>query len=166
MSDDGGWQGKAATDQLNRVLGFFARIENKSSALFAINTGMAALFGVHLQWANLAVWYIAIPGIATVGLIAASLLYLYFAANPQLNGGARSIVYFREIAARTEADYLKEMKACSAENYTDQLLAQVWRNSEILSQKFDYVRRAFICTAAGVLPWAFTLLAAGFQNAR
>ena len=33
----------AAKDQLNRTLGFFARVDAKASVLYAINTGMMAL---------------------------------------------------------------------------------------------------------------------------
>ena len=37
-------------------------------------------------------------------------------------------------------------------------LAQVWRNSEILSYKFHYVHRSFGLTAWAILPWGLCLL--------
>ncbi len=159
------WRAKAASDQLNRILGFFARVESKSNAIFATNTGMLALFGVHLRWSSLPVWYIVAPAVIGAGLLAASFVYLYLAATPQTKGGARSLIYFKEIAARTEADFLAAIQACSEERYTEQMFAQVWRNAEIVTQKFFYVKCAFLCTAAAVLPWVTALTASSFHSA-
>ena len=137
------WRSDAASDQLNRVLGFFARVENKSNAIFATNTGMLAVLGVHLRWSSLPIWYIVIPAVVGAGLLAVSFVYLYLAATPQTKGGSGSLIYFKEIAARTEADFLAAIQSCSKEKYVEQMFAQVWRNAEILTQKI-FVRKVRI----------------------
>ncbi|RUP07943.1 Pycsar system effector family protein [Hyphomicrobium sp.] len=159
------WRSQAASDQLNRILGFFARVENKSNAIFATNTGMLAVLGVHLQWSSLPIWYIVIPAVVGAVLLGVSFVFLYLAASPQTKGGTGSLVYFKEIANRTEADFLAEIKSCSREKYVDQMFAQVWRNAEILTQKFLYVKYAFFCTAGAMLPWLIALTTSSFHYA-
>jgi hypothetical protein len=113
----------------------------------------------------LPIWHIIVPAVIGVGLLTLSFVFLYLAATPQTKGGAGSLVYFKEIAARTEADFLAEIKSCSEDKYTEQMFAQVWRNAEIVTQKFTYVKYAFISTAAAVVPWLIAITASSFQNA-
>jgi hypothetical protein len=37
---------------------------------------------------------------------------------------------------------------------------QIWRNSMILRDKFDFLKRAFVLTMLSIVPWAATLAAA------
>ena len=71
------------------------------------------------------------------------------------------MIYFREIAKRTEAKFIDEFMAQSDDAHIRDLLGQAWRNSEILKMKFDAIKIAFILSAIALLPWtAFLALAA------
>jgi len=156
---------EAASTQLDRVLGFFPRVETKISALFAVDVAMLALLALNASANDLSVWYLALLfGLSTLALVA-SIWFLYEASFPQLKGGDSSLVYFKEIARRTEANFIKEMRAADLKAYVDDLLGQVWRNSEILNAKFHGVRWAFICTAAAVPVWFVALIIASIQHA-
>jgi Family of unknown function (DUF5706) len=148
----------AAADQLDRVLGFFSRVDAKASVVLAVNTGMLAFLASRtpsprsLTW-----WEIGFPS-ATVLCLGISLWFLYKGAFPNLKGGTSSLVYFREIAGRTESRFVDEFTKQTAEEHTRDLLGQVWRNSEILKEKFDCLRIAFVCLALAIPPWAASLL--------
>ena len=68
------------------------------------------------------------------------------------------MVYFREIAKRTEAKFIDEFAAQSETDYAKDMLGQAWRNSEILTEKFDRLKWAFLFMAIAAIPWAFSLV--------
>ena len=68
------------------------------------------------------------------------------------------MVYFREIAKRTEHRFVEQFSAQSEKHYANDLLGQVWRNSQILSLKFDCLKLAFTFMALAILPWIVTLV--------
>jgi len=146
----------ATKDQLNRTLGFFPRVDTKASVILAVDTSMLAFLAskaspyTPLRWE----W---IPIAAAVVLLGVSLWHLYREAFPQLDGGQQSLMYFREVAKRTEVKYLTEWKQLTDAQYLDDLLGQVWRNSEILKQKFNHVRVAFNCLALAITPWLIAI---------
>jgi hypothetical protein len=155
-----------ASEQLDRVLGFFPRVETKISALFAVDVAMLALLAINAISDDFSVWYLALFfGLAVVGL-GASICCLYHASFPQLKGGNNSLVYFREIARRTEADYIKSVRAVEIDAYAEDVLGQVWRNAEILTAKYHGVKLAFICTALSVPVWFLALIIASVRHAQ
>ncbi len=74
------------------------------------------------------------------------------------------MVYFRQIAGRTEARFLEAYVGQSEEALRTDLLTQVWRNSEILAAKYDNLKLAFIFMALALLPWAATLAMFSFAK--
>jgi len=148
----------AAKDQLNLVLSFFPRVDSKASVVLAVDTAMLGYLASkipQLKWPLS--WPLLIP-LAAFLLIFLSIWHLYKAAFPVLKGGSSSLVYFREIAARTEAKFIEEFSAQEASGYAKELLAQAWRNSEILIEKFNHLKRAFLFMALSVVPWTIALV--------
>src|ERR1035437_161529 len=120
-----------AKDQLTRVLGFFPRVDAKHSVVLAVDTGMLAFLAARAPgWPILQGWLVLFP-IAAVVLLAISIWNLYRSASPTLSGGQHSLVYFREIARRTEAAFIDEFRHVSEDAYLKDLLGQIWRNAEI-----------------------------------
>ena len=154
-----------AAKHLDRVLGFFPRVEAKISSLFAVDAAMLGLLALNVSKGDQNIWYLVILNVATVVEIGASIWFLYRASYPELKGGARSFIYFKEIAAITETAYLKAMREMKDDDLVDDLLGQVWRNSEILAAKYHSVKYAFIATAIGVPIWFVTLVAASATHA-
>jgi hypothetical protein len=144
-------------DQLNLVLSFFPRVDAKSSVVLAVNTGMVGYLAAHLPSPiTLAPWELIPPSISFL-LSALSYWHLYKGAFPKLEGGNLSLVYFQEIAKRTEAKFIDEFVKQSEQEYAKDLLGQAWRNAEILKQKFSHLKWAFVFLAWSVLPWAIAL---------
>ncbi len=148
--------GRLARKQLNLVMVFFARVDAKTSVLLGVDLAMLASLAATAP--KLELWegrllFAAIP----LSLLAASLWHLYRASFPQLEGGRESLIYFREIASRTEGKFIEEYKKQRSTTYLNDVLSQVWRNSQILAQKFDHLRTAFLFMAWSLVPWLITL---------
>lgn len=145
----------AARDHLDRILGFFSRVDGKASVILAIDTSMIALLATR-SLSQLNMGFIWIPTAIAALCLAVSLWYVYREGFPSLQGGEDSILYFREIDKRTEAKFIEAWKHETDERYLNDLLGQIWRNSKILTAKFDYVRLALIWLSVAILPWAIS----------
>jgi len=154
----------AANSQLDRVLGFFSRVETKASFLFAINTSLLAIMALNFSPADLAFCSEMIPAVGASILILVSFFFLYRSSFPNLRGGDDSLLYFRAIAQRAEIDFVQAFTQRSVEQHTHDLLGQVWRNSEILKMKFDAVKVSFILTAISLLPLSLFLIVAALHH--
>jgi hypothetical protein len=150
-----------ATKQLDRILSFFPRVEGKASFLFAVDSALLGVIAINAQKKDFVIWYHALAMATSAALICASLYFVYLCIFPSLKGGHSSLIYFREIAKLREAEYMASVKAISENDLLDDFIGQVWRNSEILGKKFDYIKKAFILTSLALLPWlTFLVLAA------
>jgi uncharacterized membrane protein len=145
-----------AKDNLSRVLGFFPRVDAVASIVLAIDISALALLASNAPPLNaLDGW--SVFALLAVVLIGLSLYHLYKGAFPRLDGGPLSLIYFREIANRKEEEFTKAFMEQSEEFYLNDLLSQVWRNSEILTQKFTHLNSAFTFLALSIIPWLVSL---------
>jgi hypothetical protein len=146
----------AARDQLNRTLGFFARVDGKASVVLGVDTAMLAVLATRTSSYALLRWEWIAVGLTLVPL-AFSFWQLYREAFPSLDGGEQSLLYFREIAKRDERKYIEAWQRMTDDEYLKDLLRQTWRNSEILKQKFDHMKLAFYGLALAIVPWMISL---------
>jgi len=147
-----------AEGQLDRVLGFFPRVDAKASAIFAIDTALLALLCLNLHLSDLTTWLVA-PAIVAALIVTVSLYFVFVCSFPHLAGGEDSLIYFREIAKRTETTYIDQARKSGEDALLKDILGQVWRNSKILKIKFDAVKSATILTLIALVPWLFFLAA-------
>jgi hypothetical protein len=149
---------KIAESDLARVLSFFPRVDAKASVLLGVDVGMLAVLLLNAPPFRtldvLTTLVLLVPSL----MIGWSLVHLYLNAFPQLDGGDNSLIYFREIAKRTEISYMDDFSKIDEDSYLKDLTSQIWRNSEILKKKFDNLRRAFNIFAITVIPWSIALL--------
>lgn len=151
---------EVSRDNLSRILGFFPRVDTLLSVILAINLGLVAVLASNAPAAKdldngvfIAILFLLVS--------TASFYHLYKCAFPKLDGGHLSLLYFREIANKTEMKYKEEFRQMTEEFYLDDLMEQTWRNSKILSEKFDHIRWAFIFMLLSLVPWlpAFLIFA-------
>jgi hypothetical protein len=143
---------KDARDQLGTILGFFPRVDAKLSTLLAIDTAMLASLSASVPSIHAVSPWMAIAPLATAELLVASYVHLYRGGFPDVKGGQHSIVFFKEIAARTESKFIEEYSDQTPDSLRRDVLGQVWRNSEILVEKYRSLRLAFVCMALGAIP--------------
>lgn len=152
-----------AKDNLSRVLGFFARVDTVSSIVLALDISALALLASNAPpLKTMDGW--SIFALVAVILISLSLYHLYRGAFPRLDGGPLSLIYFREIAARKEEEFTKEFEEQNEDFYLNDLLSQIWRNSEILTQKFTHLNYAFTFLALSIIPWLVALFVFASRN--
>lgn len=144
-------------------MGFFGRVESKASVVLALDTGMLAVLAANVPSPKYFEWKM-IFAIVPVILIGVSYWFLFRISFPDLKGGTSSLIYFREIAKRTEHKFIEEFKALDESAYINDLLGQVWRNSEILSKKFDLLRAAFVLMLWAVIPWLVSVALFALKN--
>src|ERR1700722_10418047 len=148
---------KDARDQLTLVLSFFPRVDAKLSTVMALDTAMLAALSAGLPpLSQMTIWMAVAPALAAV-LLGLSFYHLYRGSFPDVLGGHDSVVFFKEIAKRTETSFVAEYTRQSPESLRQDVLGQVWRNSEILTAKFRSLKNAYILMALGAIPWAFSL---------
>ena len=148
---------EAAREQLKLILGFFPRVDSMLATVLGADLGMLAVVVAQLPATHPAshlAWIAVLPTIPC----AASLLNLYQSAFPRLDGGAASLVYFREIADRSETAYVSSFLNQKDGDHARDLLEQAWRNARILSRKYRSLRRAFLWLAGAIVPWILTLV--------
>lgn len=152
--------------QLDRVLGFFPRVEARINGLFGVNTFILAIGALNVSAPDLKLWFVTVPGLFAMAGLLASYAYLYRANFPDVKGSQGSLVYFAEIQKRTEANYQSELLVCSDERFQGDLVGQIWRNSQILSAKYVFVRNAIIATTVSLLPFFIFLAVTASTHVR
>jgi hypothetical protein len=148
---------KTASDQLNRILTFFPRVDNRASLLFTVNSALLGVLAAGFHPEQIQDWYVLIPAGLTLGALVYSFGSLYLCAYPNTKGGNGSNVYFESIARKTESAFVDEFRKLDEEEWLRDLSAQIWRNSEILSLKYKYLKHSMRSTIISLLPWSVFL---------
>jgi hypothetical protein len=126
------------------------------ATVLGVDLGMMAVLVSHLPPVH-AITLLTSMALIPAVLCAGSLVELYSAALPRLDGGRASLVYFGEIADRTEVAFVTAFLEQKDEAYARDLLEQIWRNAQILAAKYRSLRRSFHWLAAAVFPWIIAL---------
>lgn len=150
--------------QLARVLGFFPRVDAKVSGLFTINSAILTISALNVKAGDFRRWYIAVPAVALLLCLGASLAFLYRCNFPELKGGGGSLIYFGSVQRRTEVEYKADLEAASDDAYRSDMIEQVWRNSVILCTKYREVALAIRLTLAALLPFVVFLTMTSIEH--
>lgn len=147
-----------AEKQLDRLLSFFPRIDSKASALLAITFAQVGVATLNLEADDFSKWWITIPALFFGLAVAWVMLNLYRCAYPHLEGGQGSLIYFQEIAKLRESEYVDRFSAMPTSDLMNDLAGQIWRNAEVLSCKYSYLKRATIGAILSLIPWAILVM--------
>lgn len=156
-----------SAQELDRVLGFFSRVETKAAFVFALDTALLATTATNLEFNDLNLCTVVLPAMVTCGLAGMSIYYVYQCYFPHLRGHSfPSLIYFGDIAKLKESDFVDQFRKLDEEKYISDVLGQIWRNSEILKIKFDAVATALQLAIVAMVPWITFLVAATVTHAR
>lgn len=149
---------KAAQSSLTLVLGFFPRIETKLSVVLSLNLAMVAFLTKsattveqinNVGWVSLIIYFM---------FLAYGLVQVYRGSFPSLDGGTNSLLYFREIASQVESRFMEHFSNLSQTDLSNDYLGQTWRNSKILTIKFECLKKAYQALLLSIFPWAASLV--------
>jgi hypothetical protein len=155
-----------AESHLAYLQAFFPRIDTKVSALFAICTAELAVAFLNINPTDLQRWYVSVPLDIFIAVLIWTYVHLYRCTFPHLEGGASSLLYFQEISKRTEVTFVADYCAADAGALLQDYCGQIWRNSQILTLKYQFLTRSTVGALVSVLPWGVVLLATSLTNAR
>lgn len=153
-----------AQKQLDRLLAFFPRIDSKASALLAITFAQIGVGALNLQANDFAKWWITTPAAFFGMAVGWVMLNLYRCAYPHLEGGHGSLIYFNEIAKLRESEFVDRFKTLPRSKLMDDLSGQIWRNAEVLSCKYRYLKRATIGAILSLIPWTILVTATSLTH--
>lgn len=145
---------------LERNLSWIAAAEVKTGVIVALNTTMlgalAAVYGAEAA-SDRTFWAILFSTIAA-GCLGVAVFSAAMSVLPRTTGPASSFIFFGRIAETAKAEYEKEFRNATREQFLDDCLAQIHRNAEIARDKFNWVRLSMVWSFASVLPWILALV--------
>jgi hypothetical protein len=149
----------AAEANLDRMLEWVGRYDNKSSALLGIDTAMVGVLAliIHGLGTSLLESYAIVLTLLFLGG-AFLFLFLFIGAYPRLKAPADSLLFFGTISKKKADEYKKAFESQTEQEYLDDLLIQCHRNSEILDVKFRYLKLAFQLIVIAIIPWSLALV--------
>lgn len=143
----------SARKQLDLVLGFFGRADAKLSVVLTLSVAMLGFFATKVTPISGLSQLASVMAVVYLVIFAAVAWNLYQGYFANLDGGHNSLVYFSEIAKRTESAFIDQYLAASDGDLAKDVLGQVWRNSQILAARFGYVSAAQKLWALSLFPW-------------
>ena len=143
--------------QFDRILSQFGRIDSRASVILSIDLGMLTLLALNYPFKS-EFTYCHLAGLVPLVFITISLIQLYKSQYPDFEGGAQSLFYFKEIAAKTEVNFTNEFVALAEEQAVKEILCQIWRNSSILNAKFKYLKASIFWMAVSIIFWLISLV--------
>jgi len=146
-----------AEKNLEFLLDWIGRYDNKSSVILGIDTGMLGVLATFAP--DKAFWdsWMILFAFSSIILLLLSLLFVYLGNYPRLKGPSESLFYFGSICKKCLIQYQQGFSKRSKEECLNDLLEQCHRNSEIINQKFNYLKWAYLLLLLSVIPWVITI---------
>lgn len=149
---------EVAERQLAAVQTFFPRLDAKVTTLFGVATAQFVVLLLNLKLEDLEHWYVAFLVTVYAALYAAALINLYLCNHPHLAAGSRALSYFGHVAAMGENEFVVEYASLTPEQLLNDLSRQIWRNSQIVAQKFRFLKHASAAVLLATVPWLVVIL--------
>lgn len=140
---------------LERNLAWIAAAEVKVGVIVAIDTamlaGLGALFSAS-QDAERTPWVVLFTSVGLAALLI-SIACAGMVVMPRVGGPPQSLVFFGKVNAFTESDYVEALSKASDGSLLADWAAQIHRNAQIATQKFNWVARSMGWSFFSVVPW-------------
>jgi len=136
---------------------WIGRYDNKLIIILGIDT---ALLGALISlappfqvWTQIMIFFVIVIIIA----LGASFLFIYMGSYPRISGPEKSLWYFESISKMEYSEYERTYLTRTMKEHLIDVLKQCYRNSEILSLKFYYLKWAYRALLISVFTWVITI---------
>jgi hypothetical protein len=146
---------KEAERDLDRLLDWISRYDNRATLLFTLDTAMVGTLALRMN-ASVQNEYGALL-LLTFTLLGISILGTAFTIFPRLKSPTESLLYFGSIAKMEKKNFRDLFKTKTTTEYLDDLLAQCHINAKILDFKFKVFRISLIFTMVAIIFWSLSL---------
>lgn len=142
---------------LQRQLEWIKTADSKVAPLYTINVAMlgllATLIKVTTEWNCIKYSLI----FSTIIFLSISLIFLTRTLFPRLSGPHGSLIFFGEIAKLDIEEFSEKISDQTDDEYSNDLINQVHRNSQIATEKYQAVKHAFISTLIATPSWLISI---------
>jgi len=146
-----------AKKNLDNMLDWIGRFDNKSSVIMGLNLGMLGMlvsFAPEFNnWTNF-MWGSTLLTLLALGLC---FICIYSSNFPRTKGPEVSLFYFGSINKMECDEFQQQFTSRTEDQHLEDLLGQVHRNAQIITIKFEHLKGAYLMLIIGVIPWALTL---------
>jgi hypothetical protein len=152
-----------ATSQLDRLMGFYPRVDGKASFLLTLNVTMVGLLALNFPVNDFGSSR-GVIGFIAFFFLGLALWRLGFVFFPHVEPGEKlSLVFFGDVAKQRWPDYHRALLRTSEADLLEDLTCQIWRNSKILKVKFDETKLALISMIFALPFWLMLLFATALR---
>ena len=138
---------------LARLLEWIRAADARIAPLAALNTAMLGILvaaGARVDdWTPSTMIIASAAGLS----LSVSVIALAIATFPRTKGPDQSLIYFGGIMGGDYSAYQGAITGLTDEKYLDDLVEQSYRNAEIASVKFRFVRISMILWFVGIATW-------------
>lgn len=152
-----------AEKNLTRQIDWIGKFDVKANLLIAIYMAMLSYLFSVLPRLHLFNTGLTISTVLTIGLLSIGIACLFRALVPNVKiseGGPSSFIFFGTIPLKPAEQFVKSFSELNEDTYLTDLLWQVYRNAQILGQKFSNLKTAYIFLAIATVPWLFSIYSA------
>jgi len=144
-----------AEESLRRALSAVGTADSKATGVFALAAAMLGSLAAAApkHFACTTQWDVIIAAALLLGL---SVIFLSLCTIPRLKG-PDSLLYFGGVAAHPLEKFRSKVLARTDEEYLDDLVCQIHRNSEIATEKFAHIRRAMLLIYTATPFWVASI---------
>lgn len=151
------WNTERCENQLDRIIGFYSRIDTKASVIFAINVSMTGYLISRTSYLLLQLPSLWIFAVSYVLCLAISLISLYLSTKPNTTAPEESLLFFCHISLCDRTVFKERLSQLTELQLIDDLNNQIWANSDILAKKFKHIDTSYIMTLLSAIPWSASL---------
>jgi hypothetical protein len=146
-----------AVKNLECLQEWIGRYDNKLIIILGIDTAMlgalVSLVPPFQVWTPIMILLV----IGTIIALGASFVFIYMGSYPRTSGPEKSLWYFGSISKMKYSEYERTYLTRTMNEHLIDVLKQCYRNSEILSLKFYYLKWAYIALLVSVFTWVITI---------
>jgi len=142
-----------AEAELSRILEWIRSADSRLRFVLPLSIAMlgviSALIPSPSSWTLLG----GISASFAVFFLGLSVVFCAFSSFPRTSGPLGSLVYFGGITTRDLAQFDRDFRDMTNEQYLTDLLNQIHRNSQIAQAKFTWLQRSIACLFFSLVPW-------------
>lgn len=146
-----------AESNLQRKLEWIERHDNRVVFLTGIIIAMLGVFASSIAMITTWTCFDGFVAIMTGSLLLISLTIIFFGHYPKMRSLNTSLIFFDTISRLSFNEFKQRVESRTEEDYLDDLLNQIYVNSQILSSKFRSLKNAFIFMGISLVPWLYCI---------
>lgn len=142
-----------AEDELSRILEWIRSADSRLRFVLPLAIAMlgviSALIPPPSSWTLLG----GISASFAVFFLGLSIVFCAFSSFPRTSGPLGSLIYFGGITTRDLAQFERDFRNMSDDEYLTDLLSQCHRNAQIAKAKYAWLQRSIACLFFSLAPW-------------